>query len=68
MPWGLDKKTLKLKWGNICARIRHNLTAVVWKDKGVMHILTVTNIPPAEGNFCHMHGKAQKCINIGDYS
>jgi len=28
--------TLKLKWGGICA----NLTAVVWNDKGDMHILT----------------------------
>jgi hypothetical protein len=30
MPWGLDKKTPKLKWGDICARVRGNLTAMFW--------------------------------------
>jgi len=33
MPKSLDKRTLKLKWGDICASVRGNLTAVVWKDK-----------------------------------
>jgi hypothetical protein len=32
---GFDSKTVKLKWGNILihARVRGNLTAVIWKEK-----------------------------------
>jgi hypothetical protein len=30
---GFDNKTLKLKWGDIHARVRGTLTAIIWKDK-----------------------------------
>jgi len=33
MPRGLDKKTPKLNQGDILARVRVKVTAVVWKDK-----------------------------------
>jgi hypothetical protein len=33
MPRGFDKKTLKLEQDGICARVRGNLTAMVWRDK-----------------------------------
>jgi hypothetical protein len=31
MPRGLYKKTLKLKWDDIYARLRENITGMVWK-------------------------------------
>jgi hypothetical protein len=33
MPRGLDKKTLKLKQGDVHVRVRGHLTAMVCKDK-----------------------------------
>jgi hypothetical protein len=33
------------------------MTAVILKDKWVMIILTGTQIPPTEGNFCDKQGK-----------
>jgi hypothetical protein len=29
----LDMEALKFEWGDICARVTGNLTAMVWKDK-----------------------------------
>jgi len=37
------------------------------KDKRGMHILARMNRPPAEGNFCDYHGKAQKPVTVEDY-
>jgi hypothetical protein len=45
MPRGLDKKTLKLKWGAIHVRVTGNLTAMVWKDKCDMNIMTNRHRP-----------------------
>jgi hypothetical protein len=33
IPGRFNSKTLKLKWGITCARMRGNLTAMIWKDK-----------------------------------
>jgi hypothetical protein len=30
MPWGFDSERLKLKWGDVCARVRGKLTALIW--------------------------------------
>jgi hypothetical protein len=56
----LTKKMLKLEHGDTCARVRGNLTALVWKDMQDTHILTNMHRPPTEGNFCDEEGKAQK--------
>jgi hypothetical protein len=38
-----------------------NLTAIVWKDKGDINLLTnIHHHPPAEDNFCDKYGNAQK--------
>jgi hypothetical protein len=42
---------LKMKKGDIRARISDDLTAVVWRDKRDDHILTNIHNPPVEGNF-----------------
>jgi hypothetical protein len=36
-----------------------NLTAMIWKDKGNVNMLTNIH-PPAEGNFCDEHGNTLK--------
>jgi hypothetical protein len=59
MPRGHGKNTLKLKLGDICARLRGYLTAMVWKDKQDVDILTNMHRTAAESNFCKEHGKAQ---------
>jgi hypothetical protein len=39
-PRSFDNKTLKLKQTDTGARMRGNLTAVIWRDKQDVHILT----------------------------
>jgi hypothetical protein len=43
-----DNRTLKLEQGDIHARVRGVLTAVIWKEKRDMYILTNVNEPPVE--------------------
>ncbi|PNF27168.1 hypothetical protein B7P43_G07847 [Cryptotermes secundus] len=57
----------RLKKGDVCIRARRNLTALVWKDKHDVYILTNMHCPPAEGSFCDEHGNAMKPA-ILDYS
>jgi hypothetical protein len=40
--------------------VRGNLTAMVWKDKRNVNMLTNMHHLPAEGNFCEEHGNALK--------
>jgi len=48
-----------------CARVRGNLTAVIWEDKWVVYKLMNTCRPPAEGIFCD---EAQKPVVVTDYT
>ena len=45
-------KQLKLKRGDVRVRTRGGLTALVWKDRQEVYMLTNMDPPPAEGNFC----------------
>ena len=45
-------KQLKLKRGDVRLRTRGGLTALVWKDRREVYMLTNMDTPPAEGNFC----------------
>ena len=45
-------KQLKLKRGDIGVRTKGSLTALVWKDRREVCMLTNMDPPPAEGNFC----------------
>jgi len=45
-------KHLKLKRGDVRVRTRGGLTALVWKDRWDIYMLTNMDPPPAEGNFC----------------
>jgi len=55
----LDKKKLKLKRGDITVT-RGGLTALVWKDRREVHMLTNMDPPPAEGNFCDNSNRPMK--------
>jgi len=46
MPKDLRPKTLRLKRGDIRVRTRGDLTAVVWKDKRDVRLLTNIQIHP----------------------
>ena len=52
MPSDFGPKLLKLKWGDVRLRTRGGLTALVWKDRRGVYMLTNMDPPTAEGNFC----------------
>jgi len=52
MPSDFGPKQLKLKKGDVRVRTRRGLTALVWKDRREVYMLTNMDTPPAEGNFC----------------
>jgi hypothetical protein len=53
MPRDFGPKQMKLKRGDIRERTRGSLTAALYgQDRREVYMLTNTNPPPAEGNFC----------------
>jgi hypothetical protein len=68
MPRDLLLQSNRLKRGGILSRTRDDLTAMVWRDKRDVHILTHMRHPPASGNFCDEHGNAIKPEIIQDYN
>jgi len=60
MPHDCRSKTLEMKWGYIRVRTHGDMTAVVWKDKCVVNVLTNIHDPPEEGNFCDESGNTLK--------
>ena len=68
MPKDLRPKTLRLKRGDIRVRTRGDLSAVVWKDKRDVRLLTNIHDPPREGNYCDEHGNAIKPAIVADYN
>jgi hypothetical protein len=44
------------------------LTAILWKDKWDVRVLTNIHDPPAEVNFCDNNGKAIKPQIVVDYN
>jgi len=44
------------------------LTAVVWKDKRDVRLLTNIHDPPREGNYCDEHGNVIKPAIVADYN
>ena len=67
-PQDLAPKTTKLKRGDIRVQTRADLTAVMWRDKRDVCLLTNIHSSPAEGNFCNGGGKAIKLQIVIDYN
>jgi len=59
MPRDFGPKKLKLKRGDVWVRTR-GLTALVWKDRREVYVLTNMDPPPAEGNFCDDSNRPMK--------
>ena len=68
MPKDLKPKTLRLKRGDIRVRTRGDLTAVVWKDKRDVCLLTNIHDPPREGSYRNEHGNVIKPAIVADYN
>jgi len=68
MPQDLRPKTTKLKRGDIRVRTRADLTAILWRDKRDVCMLTNIHSAPAEGNFCNEGRKAIKPQIVMDYN
>ena len=68
MPQDLVPKTTKLKKGDIRVRTRADLTAILWRDKRDICMLTNIHNGPAEGNFCTEGGKTIKPQIVVDYN
>ena len=68
MPKDLKPKTPRLKRGDIRVRTRGDLTAVVWKDKRDVCLLTNTHDPTTEGNYRDEQGNAIKLTTVADYN
>jgi hypothetical protein len=68
MPKDLRPKTLRLKRGDIRVRTRGDLTAVVWKDKRDVHLLTNIYDRTREGNYRDEHGNAIKPTIVANYN
>ena len=68
MPSGFGSKQLKLKRGDVRVRTRGGLTALVWKDRREVYMLTNMDPPPAEGNFCGNSNRPMKPNIVGRYN
>jgi len=66
MPQDLGPK--RMTWGVLQVWTRGDLTALLWRDKRDICILTSIHDPPAEGNFCDNNGKAIKPQIVADYN
>jgi hypothetical protein len=68
MPQDIRPKFMKLKKGDIVMRVKGHLSAVRWKDKRDVFVLTNMHAPPVEGNFVDKAGHAVKPRVIEDYN
>jgi len=68
MPKDLKPKTLRLKRGEIRVRTRDDLTAVVWKDKRDVCLLTNIHDPHREDYYRNEHRNAIKPAIVADYN
>ena len=68
MPQDPRPKTTKLKREDIRVRTMADLTAILWRDKRDVFMLTNIHNAPEEGNFCNEGGKAIKPQTVKDYN
>ena len=68
MPQDLRPKNMNLKRGDLKVRTRDDLTAILWRDKRDILMLTNMHNAPAEGNFCDEQGYALKPLIVEDYN
>ena len=67
MPHDLESKEMELKRGDTKVRTRGDLTAILWRDRKDVHMLTNIHAAPAEGNFRNERGNAVTPLIVTDY-
>ena len=68
MPRDFGPKQLKLKRGDVRVRTRGGLTALIWKDRREVYMLTNMDPPPAEGNFFDYSNRPVKPHIVEQYN
>lgn len=68
MPQDLGPKKMTLQSEDLQVWTRGDLTAILWRDKHDVQILTNIYDSSAEGNFCDNIGKTIKLQIVSDYT
>ena len=68
MPQDLGPKRMTLQRCDLQVRTRGDWTAILWRDKHDVRVLTNIHDPPTESNFCDNNGKAIKPQIVADYN
>ena len=68
MPSDFGPKKLKLTKGDIRVRTRGNLTALAWKDRRDVYMLSNMDPPTEEGNFCDDSKRGVKPQIVAGYN
>lgn len=68
IPQDSGPKRTTFQRGDLKVRTRGDLTAILWRDKRDVRVLTNIHDAPAEGNFCDTNGKAIKPQIVADYN
>jgi hypothetical protein len=68
MPQDLGPKRMTLPRGDLHVRTRYDFTAIPWRDKRDVRVLTNIHGPPAEGNFCDSNWKAIRPQIVAEYN
>ena len=68
MPQDFGPMRMRLQRGDLQVRTRGDLTAILWRDKRDVRVLTNIHDPPTEGNFRDSNGKAIKSQIVADYN
>jgi hypothetical protein len=68
MPPNLGPKALKLKKGDILCKMKVDTSAVCWKDKREVYLLTNMHKPPASGRFMDEEDNVPKPLCIESYN
>ena len=68
VPQDLGPKRMTLQWGDFQVWTSGDLTAILWRDKCDVRILTNIHDAPIQGNFCDNNGMAIKPHIVADYN
>jgi len=64
----IGPKRMTLQQGDLQVQTRGDFTAILWRDKHDVHILTNIHDMPAEDNFCNNNGKTKKPQIVAEYN
>ena len=68
MPQDLGPEKMTFKGSDLHVRTRGDLTAILWRNKRDVSILTNIHDAPRKGNFCDNNGKAIKRQIVEGYT